>query len=605
MDLLRAIWRILSGISKVITVLVPLLFVGVFFVALSVSLSETVPEPLPERAGLLIAPKGRLVENKTPLEPVDALFASELSGEVLLSSLIQAIDEAANDPRITSLVIDLEDLAGPSTSQSMEIIEAMERFSEAGKPMVAVGDYFSQSHYLLASQADEIILHPEGGVSLMGFGVYRTYLKQFLDNIRVKFHVFRAGENKSAVEPYLRDDMSPQEKVVVARWLNSLWDDYATQVETGRGKAAGELTQFINDFPARLEAQGGDLARVFLEEGYVDALLSGDATEARVTEIVDAVDAEGDVELVGLRRYLMDVRQPMNDASATIAVVPVEGTLIPGESIQGSAGSETIVEQLEDAMEAEVAAVVLRINSGGGSVFASEEIRAKVQEISQEGIPVVASMGGAAASGGYWIAAETDQIWAMPTTITGSIGAFSVFPTIEGVFDYFGATVDGVGTTNMASGFDPAQPLDENTRRIFQVVIDGIYQEFLNLVADGRDMTVDEVDAIAGGKVWIGRQALEIGLVDNLGSLNDAIEAAAELAGVDDYEAERFGTPISPQQLVLEELGKNLQVSMPRTVQNALVWIAPLQAPLAELSQLQDPKHVYLQCFGCTYAGQH
>lgn len=605
MDLLRAIWRILSGISKVITVLVPLLFVGVFFVALSVSLSETVPEPLPERAGLLIAPKGRLVENKTPLEPVDALFASELSGEVLLSSLIQAIDEAANDPRITSLVIDLEDLAGPSTSQSMEIIEAMERFSEAGKPMVAVGDYFSQSHYLLASQADEIILHPEGGVSLMGFGVYRTYLKQFLDNIRVKFHVFRAGENKSAVEPYLRDDMSPQEKVVVARWLNSLWDDYATQVETGRGKAAGELTQFINDFPARLEAQGGDLARVFLEEGYVDALLSGDAMEARVTEIVDAVDAEGDVELVGLRRYLMDVRQPMNDASATIAVVPVEGTLIPGESIQGSAGSETIVEQLEDAMEAEVAAVVLRINSGGGSVFASEEIRAKVQEISQEGIPVVASMGGAAASGGYWIAAETDQIWAMPTTITGSIGAFSVFPTIEGVFDYFGATVDGVGTTNMASGFDPAQPLDENTRRIFQVVIDGIYQEFLNLVADGRDMTVDEVDAIAGGKVWIGRQALEIGLVDNLGSLNDAIEAAAELAGVDDYEAERFGTPISPQQLVLEELGKNLQVSMPRTVQNALVWIAPLQAPLAELSQLQDPKHVYLQCFDCTYAGQH
>ena len=605
MDLLRAIWRILSGISKVITVLVPLLFVGVFFVALSVSLSETVPEPLPERAGLLIAPKGRLVENKTPLEPVDALFASELSGEVLLSSLIQAIDEAANDPRITSLVIDLEDLAGPSTSQSMEIIEAMERFSEAGKPMVAVGDYFSQSHYLLASQADEIILHPEGGVSLMGFGVYRTYLKQFLDNIRVKFHVFRAGENKSAVEPYLRDDMSPQEKVVVARWLNSLWDDYATQVETGRGKAAGELTQFINDFPARLEAQGGDLARVFLEEGYVDALLSGDAMEARVTEIVDAVDAEGDVELVGLRRYLMDVRQPMNDASATIAVVPVEGTLIPGESIQGSAGSETIVEQLEDAMEAEVAAVVLRINSGGGSVFASEEIRAKVQEISQEGIPVVASMSGAAASGGYWIAAETDQIWAMPTTITGSIGAFSVFPTIEGVFDYFGATVDGVGTTNMASGFDPAQPLDENTRRIFQVVIDGIYQEFLNLVADGRDMTVDEVDAIAGGKVWIGRQALEIGLVDNLGSLNDAIEAAAELAGVDDYEAERFGTPISPQQLVLEELGKNLQVSMPRTVQNALVWIAPLQAPLAELSLLQDPKHVYLQCFDCTYAGQH
>lgn len=605
MDLLKAVWRILSGISKAITVLVPLLFLGVFITAFSISLSETVPEPLPERAGLLIAPKGRLVESRTPLEPVDALFASELAGEVLLSSLIEAIDEAAADSRITSIVMDLEDLAGPSTSQSMEIIQAIERFSASGKPIVAVGDYFSQSHYLLAAQADEIILHPEGGISLMGFGVYRTYLKQFLDNIRVKFHVFRAGENKSAVEPYLRDDMSPQERIVVARWLNSLWDDYTAQVEKGRGKSEGDVTAFVNDFPARLEANGGDLAQVFLQEGYVDALLSGDEVEARVREIVDAVDDDGDVALVGLRRYLIDTRQPRDETLATIAVVPVEGTLIPGENIQGSAGSETIVNQLTDAMESDAAAIVLRINSGGGSVFASEEIRTKVQEISAAGVPVVSSMGGAAASGGYWIAAETDQIWALPTTITGSIGAFSVFPTIEGVFDYFGATVDGVGTTNMASGFDPAQPLDENTRRIFQAMIDGIYNEFLSLVAGGRDMTVEQVDAIAGGKVWIGRQALEIGLVDELGGLNDAIRAAAELAGLDDYKAERFGAPISPQQLVLEELGKNLEVAMPATVQNAMAWLTPLQEPLVTLSQLQDPKHIYLQCFDCNYASQH
>ena len=605
MDLLRAIWRILSGISKAITVLVPVLFLGIFITAFSISLSETVPEPLPERAGLLVSPKGRLVESRTPLELVDALFASELAGEVLLSSLIEAIDEAATDSRITSIVLDLEDLAGPSTSQSMEIIQAIERFSASRKPIVAVSDYFSQSHYLLAAQADEIILHPEGGISLMGFGVYRTYLKQFLDNIRVKFHVFRAGENKSAVEPYLRDDMSPQERIVVARWLNSLWDDYTAQVEKGRGKSEGDVTAFVNDFPARLEANGGDLAQVFLQEGYVDALLSGDEVEARVTEIVDAVDDDGDVALVGLRRYLIDIRQPSDETLATIAVVPVEGTLIPGESIQGSAGSETIVNQLTEAMESDAAAIVLRINSGGGSVFASEEIRTKVQEISEAGVPVVSSMGGAAASGGYWIAAETDQIWALPTTITGSIGAFSVFPTIEGVFDYFGASVDGVGTTNMASGFDPAQPLDENTRRIFQAMIDGIYNEFLGLVADGRDMTVEQVDAIAGGKVWIGRQALEIGLVDELGGLNDAIRAAAELAGLDDYKAERFGAPISPQQLVLEELGKNLEVAMPATVQNALVWLAPLQEPLVTLSQLQDPKHIYLQCFDCNYASQH
>ena len=208
MDLLKAIWRILAGISKVITVLVPLLFVVIFFAVLSVSVSENAPKPLPESAGLLIAPTGRLVEDRTPLEPLDALFADELAAETLLSTVIEGIDAAADDDRITSIVLDLENLAGPSTSQSMEIIEALDRFSETGKPIVAIGDYFTQSQYLLASQADTIFLHPEGGVSLMGFGVYRTYLKQFLENIKVNFHIFRAGENKSAVEPYMRDDMS-------------------------------------------------------------------------------------------------------------------------------------------------------------------------------------------------------------------------------------------------------------------------------------------------------------------------------------------------------------------------------------------------------------
>ena len=605
MSFLRAIWRILSGISRVITVLVPLIFVGIFIVAFSVSLSETVPEPLPERAGLLVAPQGRLVENRTPLEPVDALFAGGIGDEILLSSLVEAIESAATDERITSLVLDLEKLAGPSTSQAMEIIEAIDVFSASGKPVVAVGDYFSQAQYLLASQADEIILHPEGGLSLMGFGLYRTYLKQFLNNIRVKFHVFRAGDNKSAVEPYLRDDMSSQERIVVSQWLNSLWQDYTALVEAGRGKAEGEVTTFVDDFPARLEAQRGDLAKVFLAEGYVDALLSGEAMQARVSEIVDAVDEEGDAVFVSVRRYLDDVRQSPDNALPMVAVVPVEGTLVPGDSVQGAAGSDTIVEQLSEAAESGAVAIVIRINSGGGSVFASEEIRTKVQEISKSGLPVVASMSSAAASGGYWIAAEADQIWALPTTVTGSIGAFSVFPTIEGVYDYVGATVDGVGTTTMAGGFDPAKPLDESTRRIFQAVIDGVYREFLGLVARGRDMTVEEVDAIAGGKVWIGRQARDIGLVDELGGLNDAIAAAADLAEIERYEVARFGTPISTEQLIFEELGKNLQISLPTLLDSVLAWLSPLRGPLALVSHLKDPKHVYLQCFDCNYAGKH
>ena len=602
MGLLRAVWRILAGISKAITVLVPLLFVVIFFAALSVGVSESTPEPLPERAGLLIAPNGRLVEDKTALEPFDALFSNDMATETLLTSVIDGIDHAATDERITSIVLDLENLLGPSTSQSMEIIEALSRFSETGKPIVAVGDYFSQSQYLLASQADEILLHPEGGISLMGFGVYRTYLKQFLDNIKVKFHVFRAGENKSAVEPFLRNDMSPQEREVVGLWLNSLWGEYASLVENGRGKSAGELTTFINEFPARLEASGGDLANVFLTEGYIDGLLYGDELEVRVTEIVDATDDDGDVQLVSLDRYISDVREPADEELPLVAVIPIEGSLVPGESGQGSAGSDTVLEQIDRAVDKGAVAIVLRINSGGGSVFASEVIRAKVETIAAEGLPIVVSMGGAAASGGYWIATAADQIWAMPSTITGSIGAFSVFPTFEGVFEYAGATVDGVGTTAMSGSFDPARPLDVHAERILQAVIDGVYQEFLGLVATSRNMTIEEVDAIAGGKVWIGRQAKDIGLVDDLGSLDDAVTAAAVLAEVEDYQSRRFGTPISPQQLFLEELGDEFGVSVPRFIGTAIQWLSPLHEPLSMMTHLTDPKHVYLQCFDCNRA---
>ena len=602
MDLLRAVWRILAGISKVIMVLVPLLFVVMFFAGLSLSVSENTPKPLPESAGLLIAPTGRLVEDRTPLDPLDALFTDDLIAETLLSTVIESIDAAADDDRITSIVLDLENLAGPSTSQSMEIIEALDRFSETGKPIVAIGDYFTQSQYLLASQADTVVLHPEGGISLLGFGVYRTYLKQFLENFKVNFHIFRAGENKSAVEPYMRDDMSPQERDVVGKWLNSLWDDYTTLVEKGRNKLPGEVTEFINDFPGRLEANGGDLAEVFLQEGYVDELLYGDELEERVTEIVDARDDDGNVQLVSLKRYMRDIRDPFESKEQPlIAIIPIEGTLVPGESFQGSAGSDTVVEQLERADEAGAVAIVLRINSGGGSVFASEVIRAKVDAIAADGVPIVVSMGSAAASGGYWIAAAADEIWAMPSTITGSIGVFSAFPTFEGIFDYVGATVDGVGTTTMAGSLDPLQPLDENSARVLQAVVDGIYGRFLSLVATTRHMTVEQVDAIAGGKVWIGRQAKEIGLIDRLGSLDDAIAAAAALAQVEGYDVERFGAPITPQQLFLEKLGSSFGMSLPQALGATMSWLAPMHDPLMMMMQLKDPKHVYLQCLDCNY----
>lgn len=603
MDLLKSIWRILAAISKAISVLVPLVLFGFVILIFSASVSESVPEALPEQAGLLIAPNGPLVEDRSELEPFDALFAADFPAELLLSSLIEAIDQAADDPRITSIVLDLEGMVGPSTSQTMEIVEAIDRFKASGKPVLAHADYLSQSQYLLASSADELVVHPEGGAMLTGFGVYRTYMKQFLDNIKVNFHVFRVGENKSAVEPYMRDDMSDSQREVVGQWLGSLWRDYSQMVETSRGLEAGGLDAFINSFPERLVASNGDVAETFLKAGLVDQLLNDDDLETWLADTVGATDSSGEAELVGLRRYINDYQSAESGSDdAVIAVVAIEGSLMPGSSGQGVAGSDSIISHLERAHDDDIAALVVRINSGGGSVFASEVIRTKIEAIAADGIPVIASMGGAAASGGYWIAAQADEIWAMPTTITGSIGVWSVFPTLEGVLDYAGLTVDGVGTTDLAASFDASQALDNRSAAIFQAMVDGIYDDFIALVSERRDMSPEAVEVIAGGKVWIGRDAIGIGLVDELGSLDKAVAAAATRAGVaEGYQAVRYGTEVSPQQLVLEELGRNFGLAGVRGFDSVWQWLAPIRQQLAFIDTLRDPKHVYLQCFDCNY----
>ncbi len=603
MDLLKSIWRILAAISKAISVLVPLVLFGFVILIFSASVSESVPEALPEQAGLLIAPNGPLVEDRSELEPFDALFAADFPAELLLSSLIEAIDQAADDPRITSIVLDLEGMVGPSTSQTMEIVEAIDRFKASGKPVLAHADYLSQSQYLLASSADELVVHPEGGAMLTGFGVYRTYMKQFLDKIKVNFHVFRVGENKSAVEPYMRDDMSDSQREVVGQWLGSLWRDYSQMVETSRGLEAGGLDAFINSFPERLVASNGDVAETFLKAGLVDQLLNDDDLETWLADTVGATDSSGEAEVVGLRRYINDYQSAESGSDdAVIAVVAIEGSLMPGSSGQGVAGSDSIISHLERAHDDDIAALVVRINSGGGSVFASEVIRTKIEAIAADGIPVIASMGGAAASGGYWIAAQADEIWAMPTTITGSIGVWSVFPTLEGVLDYAGLTVDGVGTTDLAASFDASQALDNRSAAIFQATVDGIYDDFIALVSERRDMSPEAVEVIAGGKVWIGRDAIDIGLVDELGSLDKAVAAAATRAGVaEGYQAVRYGTEVSPQQLVLEELGRNFGLAGVRGFDSVWQWLAPIRQQLAFIDTLRDPKHVYLQCFDCNY----
>ena len=599
----KAIWRLLSGVSRVISVLVPLIFVGVLIAAFSLSLGDAGPESLPDKAALLVAPSGALVEDAPALEPFAALFSQEYQQPTVLQDVISAIQWAAQDDRISAVVLDLENVSGPTTSQTVEISAAIAEFKNAGKPVIAKADFYSQANYLLAAQADQVLLHPEGGLFLEGFSVYRAYLRTFLERVRVTMHVFRAGDNKSAVEPYLRDDMSETEREVITRWLTGLWSAFTELAEAGRGMAPGSMDGFIATFPEQLGAAGNDLAETLLAAGWVDVLADHAEMDAALIKWVGAEDEEGLAPMVSLQQYQEDMamrRSVSEQGLPLIAIVPVEGTLVPGESEEGMAGSDTITHYIETALEAEaLAAIVLRVNSPGGSVFASDQIRRKLLEVRERGIPLVVSMGSVAASGGYWIAAEADEIWALPTTITGSIGAFSAFPTIEGVLDYIGVTVDGLGTTSLAGAASFERGLSPEMARIVQALSVGAYQDFIQLVANGRDMSPEAVEQVADGLVWTGQEAATNGLVDDLGGLDQAVAAAASLAGVEQWRTRRTSVPPSFESLFIEELSRSLTQSvLPKGA-----WFQALAntfTPVVKsVSSLRDPAHLYVQCLLC------
>ena len=603
MRLLKGIWRVLSGISRAISVLVPLLFVTIFVIAFSTTLNESTPEPLPERAALLIAPSGPLVEDSPPVDTLSAFINQDYDQPVLLNDVVRSIRWAATDERITSLVFDLENLAGPSTSQTLEISSAIEVFRASGKPVIAAGDFYSQAHYLLASQADHILLHPEGGMFLEGFSVYRSYLRSFLEKTRVTMHVFRAGENKSAVEPYLRDDMSDEEREVVSRWLEGLWAAYTELAESGRELPAGTLDQFIASFAAQLDASDNDLAETMLAAGWVDMLADHAQMEDALAEWVGVTDEDGYAEVISLDRYVEDVKMSRSlteENLPLIAIIPVEGTLMPGDSEEGMAGSDTINGYIDTALEAEdLAAIVLRVNSPGGSVFASDLIRRKLREVADADISIVVSMGTIAASGGYWIAAEADEIWALPTTLTGSIGAFSAFPTIEGIVEYIGVTVDGVGTTPLAGAASFNRGLSPEMASIVQALAYGAYDDFIELVASGRDMSEQAVREVADGLVWTGAEAAERGLVDELGGLDEAVAAAARLAGVEEWRTARTRVPPSFESVLLQELSRSFGMVAAPLGGWFESLVSAFKPAIKSLSSLRDPMHVYAQCLPC------
>jgi protease-4 len=524
-----------------------LLFFGLVIVILAALGAGDRAKPLLERTTLVIAPEGRLVEQYT----CDALSralsearGSEDCNEVQLRDLLRAVAAAKDDARIERVLLRVDRLQPTGYASVRELAEALATLRASGKPIVAFGEAFEQGHYLLAAQASEVYLDPMGGLILEGLGRYRQYYREALqDKLGVDVHLFKVGEYKSAAEPYVLDAASPQAKEADLFWMNDVWQRYLADIAKARKLTPQQLAAGIDTLPEGIAAAQGDLARFALQQKLVDGLKTREQVEDLLAErgIADD-DAEGGFRQVGLDAYLKHVDGSLaaTDPRPQVAVVVAEGEITGGEQPPGTVGGESTAALLREARDDDqVKAVVLRVDSPGGEVFASEQIRREVVALQAAGKPVVVSMGDLAASGGYWISMNADRIYADASTITGSIGIFGLIPTIPRTLQKVGVRTDGVGTTRFAGAFDITRPLNPDVGNVIQSVIDKGYRDFTGKVAEARKQPRERIDAVGRGRVWSGAQAKERGLVDAFGGLRTAINDAAARAKLGKPEAYR------------------------------------------------------------------
>ncbi|MDJ0910887.1 MAG: signal peptide peptidase SppA [Woeseiaceae bacterium] len=603
--ILSWIWRTIDSIRKVLH-LVLMLFI--FFVFLGAMGSSTTI--LPQRAALDIAPVGFLVEQLegSPVERAQAELMGEAPVQTRVQDVIDALEYAQYDRRIDAVHLDLSGLGGGGLSKLMRIADAMEDFRDSGKIIIASGDFFSQAGYFLAAHADEVYLHPDGLIYLPGYGSYRTYYKDAIDHLRIDWNIFRVGSHKTAVEPYMRMDMSPEARESIESLTTQLWDMYQTEVEAGRGLEEGAIDSYANGLLEHVTEAGGDMATAALEAGLVDELLTRGELRDRLIEIVgESSSREDDYSFAGMYEYLDQMRllQGGDIQERNVAVIVAAGEITFGSQGPGTIGAQSTSELLRRARNDDsVAAVVLRVDSPGGSTFASEVIANEIEELRSSGKPVVVSMGSVAASGGYWISAGADKIYASPATITGSIGIFGMIPTYQRSLDALGIAVDGTGTTIWSGELRPDREMSPHARELFQVLIEDGYTDFISRVARERGMDVDDVDTIAQGRVWTGIDALENGLVDELGSFDDAVRAAGDLANLSPgtYGTKYIETELTPfEQFLVDvfEASSNFGVSM-GSVSNSSGRLEQLAARFEELLdplvRFDDPKGIYAHC---------
>ncbi|MEJ2160145.1 MAG: signal peptide peptidase SppA [Chromatiales bacterium] len=598
------LWKGLDGLRKVLHLIVLL----VLFMVILAALTPELPM-VPATAALVVQPEGRLVEQLEggPLDRAIGKATGDGIPQTLVHDLVRAIELATEDDRIQALVLRSETLAGGGLSKLQYLGEAISRFRESGKKVIAYGDYYSQDQYYLAAHADEIYLHPYGLVYLDGYERFRTYYKEAIDKLSIDWHVFSVGDFKSFAEPYSRGDMSEYDKEASRAYLEDLWRAYRSDVVAARDLDSGTLSGYADGFVSALKQAEGDLAAVAQAAGLVDELWTSDQLRSRMRELVGSdEDDDSGYRQVDASTYLAAVDGPAGKSAdgPSVAVIVASGGITEGNQPPGTIGSDTIVEMIHQARDDEdVAAVVLRVDSGGGSRFASEVIRRELELLRQSGKPVVVSMSSVAASGGYWIALAGDRIFANPTTLTGSIGIVAMIPSFDRSLERIGINVDGVGTTRLSGAFRPDRGLSEEALAIMRLSTEAGYADFVELVAASRELERAEVESLARGRVWTGQMALEMGLVDVLGDLDAAIEAAAELAGMSDYGIEYLEPPVDPSELLLASLlgasGLARHVGTELSLQQLIGPVLPdFLADLTRFGQVgSDPRGLYLYCF--------
>ena len=601
-------WRLLDWARRIVQLLVLLLIVALIVASLTQERAT-----VPDRAALLIEPHGFLVDQLSG-DPVTRTLAS-LQGldlrETLVTDLTAALDAAADDDRIPVIVLKLQDLDGGGLSKLQEVAAAIQRVRERGKRVVAMGDAYTQDQYFLAAHADEVYMHDFGSVFLEGYGYYRAFFRDALDKLKVDVNVFRVGEYKSFVEPFLRDDMSDEDREASQRWLEALWMAWRDDVREARDLPDGSLSDYVENIADRVEAANGDLARVAAEAGLIDKLLSRRQFNDYMAGMVGSGESE-DATYSSITHdlYLAAIngqadKQP--PAEANVGVLVAAGNIVDGEAPPGTIGGDSVAALVRSAANDDlIDAVVLRVDSAGGSMFASEVVLEELVALRDNGKPLVVSMSSVAASGGYYISMPADEIWAAPTTITGSIGVGALLPTFQRSLARLGIRIDGIGTTSLTGQLALERELGEDARRVLQSSVEEAYRVFVDKVATARDMDFDRADNLARGRVWIGGDAQNLGLVDQLGGLEEAIASAAALAGLAPGEygtvtirrepdlRERLAMALAVRTRgLLEFLGVGAAGGLPVELRQLA---ADLGQDLQLLAGLRDPRGIYYLC---------